>query len=442
MSPNVLVHVKELCVFGVINLTILLNVSFLEASVIVLNVNNTEIDHIVDCPAKFGPRPSEPLQGHLAFADPPHGCTEIKPPNITMTPWMVLIQRDKCEFDVKVMNAQKAGYIAAIIHNVHSDDVIPMGSGSAIHDKIHIPSVMIGKTDGDYIRSLTLSFTVLVDWQPPFNPHILLPFAIVMGICFLLMVLLLVAKWIQGYRRERRSRLSTKHLKKLPIKKFKKGDQYDVCAICLDEYEDGEKIRVLPCAHCYHIKCIDHWLTKRKRTCPICKRKLFPGDHDTDTESETESESDNEAPSEVTPLLTAQNANRNPRRSHSDANAHPGTTLNASDSSSVDTMSDYDSLMTPSTSVDVHGSSSGNACVRVVRNNVNEESSSYDSDSEHGTVGNVQNPSIQIVDDHYEVVAAPLPAEVTDSAGKATGSRRFWDLRRNRDNQTNDTEEV
>lgn len=32
------------------------------------------------------------------------------------------------------------------------------------------------------------------------------------------------------------------------------------CQICFCDYTDGEKLRMLPCFHDYHMKCIDRWL--------------------------------------------------------------------------------------------------------------------------------------------------------------------------------------
>ena len=55
----------------------------------------------------------------------------------------------------------------------------------------------------------------------------------------------------------------------------------------------------------YHCKCIDPWLTKRKKTCPQCKRRVIPGQ---DTDSESETEGDGEGASENTPLLGNNNA--------------------------------------------------------------------------------------------------------------------------------------
>ncbi|KAL6206258.1 hypothetical protein ACLB2K_023506 [Fragaria x ananassa] len=46
------------------------------------------------------------------------------------------------------------------------------------------------------------------------------------------------------------------------------------CAICLVDFSDGDKIRVLPkCNHRFHVVCIDKWLQSHS-SCPTCRHRL------------------------------------------------------------------------------------------------------------------------------------------------------------------------
>ncbi|CAG9769258.1 unnamed protein product [Ceutorhynchus assimilis] len=47
------------------------------------------------------------------------------------------------------------------------------------------------------------------------------------------------------------------------------GDQTS-CVVCMCDFEARQMLRVLPCSHEFHAKCIDKWL-RSNRTCPICR---------------------------------------------------------------------------------------------------------------------------------------------------------------------------
>uniref|UniRef100_A0A8D8A7M5 E3 ubiquitin-protein ligase RNF38 n=1 Tax=Culex pipiens TaxID=7175 RepID=A0A8D8A7M5_CULPI len=67
--------------------------------------------------------------------------------------------------------------------------------------------------------------------------------------------------------------LARPEIDQLPSYKFNAethtGDQTS-CVVCMCDFEARQVLRVLPCSHEFHAKCVDKWL-RSNRTCPICR---------------------------------------------------------------------------------------------------------------------------------------------------------------------------
>ena len=207
------------------------------------------------------------------------------PPNVSYVQpdqWIAMVVRTpsisgNCSFDVKVHNAQQAGFKAVIVYNSESDAVITMSSSGKF--TIKIPSVFIGYSSGIDIAQFytyTNHTYVVISSDENDLSYLLIPFVCVVSICFLIAVsifvrqhctfaffpllmilsayfllfsLIKVVKLALHCHKIRKNRFPKSALKKIPTKKYQKTDKYDTCPICLNEYEEGVKIRILPCEH-------------------------------------------------------------------------------------------------------------------------------------------------------------------------------------------------
>ncbi|CDI98580.1 e3 ubiquitin protein ligase RNF13 [Echinococcus multilocularis] len=244
-----------------------------------------------DAEASFGaPISDESPLGKISTSDPPLACSAVQsPPNETDV-FFALVDRGNCTFAEKVSAVQNAKYFGAIIVNVESDYVFPMGSDEKL--VVTIPSIMVGRTSGEAIRNHYLYNSGFRARMKPNRgttiEYYLVPLLIALSLAFLAIIISLAVRVFRNCMRQSKNRLSREILNKLPEIRFSEDYQnlYETCAICLEDYTMGDKLRVLPCHHAYHSKCVDRWLLRRQGSCPVCKYRIHRNHDDLETDNE------------------------------------------------------------------------------------------------------------------------------------------------------------
>jgi E3 ubiquitin-protein ligase RNF13 len=84
------------------------------------------------------------------------------------------------------------------------------------------------------------------------------------------MMLFIYLTWQLRQRQRRKNDIApTNFVAKLPTYIFRREKIVDIehteCAICLEDYIEGDQLRTLPCKHEFHAKCVDAWLTSHKK---------------------------------------------------------------------------------------------------------------------------------------------------------------------------------
>lgn len=128
-------------------------------------------DQYQAAPAAFGAALTLPFPGQVVLVDsgdaaPEEGCATPYANAAQVSGRIALIRRGTCNFQVKVGYAEQNGAIAAIVYNNAGDTTIAMGAADGA-PAVTIPSMFIGQSGGEAIRSALEDEDVDVELLPP-----------------------------------------------------------------------------------------------------------------------------------------------------------------------------------------------------------------------------------------------------------------------------------
>ncbi|CAJ1976840.1 unnamed protein product [Sphenostylis stenocarpa] len=285
----------------------LVSLCAMAAAKVVLIGNNITLS-FDDIEANFAPTVKGSGEyGVLYLADPLDACTELtneveQLPNVS-SPFALVI-RGGCSFEEKIRRAQRAGFKAVIVYDDEEGGVLVAMAGNSAGIKIH--AVFVSKASGEILKNYA-GWTNVEIWLIPTFENSAWSIMAISFISLLAMSAVLATCFFVRRHRIRRERpraslvrefhgMSSRLVKAMPSLIFtavlEDNCTSRTCAICLEDYCVGEKLRILPCCHKFHAACVDSWLTSWRTFCPVCKRDARTG--------LTEP-----PPSESTPLLSS-----------------------------------------------------------------------------------------------------------------------------------------
>ncbi|GMH00328.1 hypothetical protein Nepgr_002167 [Nepenthes gracilis] len=244
--------------------------------------------------------------GKMYTAEPLDACSpltnKVKPAENCSSPF-ALIVRGGCSFEEKVRRAQKAGFEAVIVFNNEDDGGLVAMAGNPAGITIH--AVFVSRASGEKLKKYAGNEKIEV-WIIPNVENLAWSIMAISFISLLAISAVLVACFLVRRHRRRREQphprvgefhgMSSSLVKAMPSLIFtavlEDNCTASTCAICLEDYRVGDKLRILPCQHKFHAVCVDSWLTTRRTFCPVCKR-------------DARTRTSDPPPSESTPLLSS-----------------------------------------------------------------------------------------------------------------------------------------
>jgi len=124
------------------------------------------------------------------------------------------------------------------------------------------------KTESVHVYKLALAYVI----------YVYIKYGI--GCCFACCLYFCLPQIIENLPRETEA-AKAEEISKIPTESYHSGNTITtedaVCAICLNDYQENEKISTLPCKHHFHQECVVTYLKGFNRLCPICRQDIAKG---------------------------------------------------------------------------------------------------------------------------------------------------------------------